>query len=265
MYVYIWLCVHILMTTIFWRPPACIKFVCQEAWETARGSNNRISRQQAADRREGVRERGGRGKKWGTVEEPHTNWLRTAAASVALAHFRCLSVNRTQMKFIDRNRNRSCNNNNNNGGRLAKSKGKAAATTRRRRQGSTLSALLLLLLSLWQPCDGVHMLPCTSRRRHDNNNMTMGRPMAAANAVADLLPPHSPLPATASYSSWLKITTNATLRGTAHHPVVHVKPTTYQHCALTSFSVSAYPLLLPSPLPYSARSWAAGGHNGRQQ
>lgn len=109
----------------------------------------------------------------------------------------------------------------------------------------------LLLLSLWQPCDGVHMLPCTSRRQHDdsnNNNMTMGRPMAAAHAGADLLPPLSPpSPTTASYFAWLKITTNATLRGTAHHPVVHVKPTTYQHCALTSSSVRPAPAPTPPP------------------
>lgn len=143
-----------------------------------------------------------------------------------------------------------------------------------------MSALLLLLLSLWQPCDGVHMLPCTSRRQHDdsnNSNMTMGRPMAAANAGADLLAPSSPPfalltfpPTTASYFSWLKITTNATLRGTAHHPVVHVKPTTYQHCALTSSSVSTAPApppptALPSPALSLSPSWAAGGHNGRQQ
>jgi len=50
------------------------------------------------------------GRQRDTERETHTNWLRTASVA---AHFRWLSVNRTQMKFIDRNRNR-CNNNNYN-------------------------------------------------------------------------------------------------------------------------------------------------------
>lgn len=101
---------------------ACLHKIClPRSMRNSKGQQQQ--NQQAADRedrkREGERGKKGRGR---TVEEPHTNWLRTAAASVAVAHFRCLSVNRTQMKFIDRNRNRSCNNNN-NGGAVGQIKG----------------------------------------------------------------------------------------------------------------------------------------------